>query len=171
MQFRSPPLTLFQKQCDSPVYPNDLVIRVQPFSIRYRPDPANPNQGWTYDVLGPLETIQSVRGTSQAERDSFDLNMAVKNAEAACAADPNQIDIVWTNFMFHPAEQYQPPMSWHLTTDQKEEIEEAWIDFVDRWSRPDRPQEASFAPIPNHRKETPLQTVEKFFARVTPPSK
>jgi glucose-6-phosphate 1-dehydrogenase len=30
VQFRSPPLTLFQKQCESPVYPNDLIIRVQP---------------------------------------------------------------------------------------------------------------------------------------------
>ena len=30
VRFRSPPLTLFQKQCDSPVYPNDLIIKVQP---------------------------------------------------------------------------------------------------------------------------------------------
>ena len=30
VRFRSPPLTLFQKQCESPVYPNDLLIRVQP---------------------------------------------------------------------------------------------------------------------------------------------
>lgn len=30
VRFRSPPLTLFQKQCEFPVYPNDLVIRVQP---------------------------------------------------------------------------------------------------------------------------------------------
>jgi glucose-6-phosphate 1-dehydrogenase len=30
VRFRSPPLTLFQKQCESAVYPNDLVIRVQP---------------------------------------------------------------------------------------------------------------------------------------------
>jgi glucose-6-phosphate 1-dehydrogenase len=30
VRFRTPPLTLFQKQCDSPVFPNDLVIRVQP---------------------------------------------------------------------------------------------------------------------------------------------
>jgi glucose-6-phosphate 1-dehydrogenase len=30
VRFRSPPLTLFQKQCEAPVYPNDLVIRVQP---------------------------------------------------------------------------------------------------------------------------------------------
>jgi glucose-6-phosphate 1-dehydrogenase len=30
VRFRSPPLTLFQKQCDSPVYANDLVIRIQP---------------------------------------------------------------------------------------------------------------------------------------------
>ncbi len=30
VRFRSPPLALFQKQCDAPVYPNDLIIRVQP---------------------------------------------------------------------------------------------------------------------------------------------
>lgn len=30
VRFRSPPLTLFQKQCQSPVFPNDLIIRVQP---------------------------------------------------------------------------------------------------------------------------------------------
>jgi glucose-6-phosphate 1-dehydrogenase len=30
VRFRSPPQTLFQKQCESPVYPNDLIIRVQP---------------------------------------------------------------------------------------------------------------------------------------------
>jgi len=30
IRFRSPPLTLFQKQCESPLFPNDLVIRVQP---------------------------------------------------------------------------------------------------------------------------------------------
>jgi glucose-6-phosphate 1-dehydrogenase len=30
IRFKSPPLTLFQKQCESPVFPNDLIIRVQP---------------------------------------------------------------------------------------------------------------------------------------------
>jgi glucose-6-phosphate 1-dehydrogenase len=30
VRFRSPPLTLFQKSCQTPVRPNDLVIRVQP---------------------------------------------------------------------------------------------------------------------------------------------
>lgn len=30
VRFRSPPQTLFQKQCESPVYPNDMIIRVQP---------------------------------------------------------------------------------------------------------------------------------------------
>lgn len=30
VRFRSPPQALFQKQCETPVYPNDLVIRVQP---------------------------------------------------------------------------------------------------------------------------------------------
>jgi glucose-6-phosphate 1-dehydrogenase len=30
VRFRSPPLTLFQKQSDAHIYPNDLIIRVQP---------------------------------------------------------------------------------------------------------------------------------------------
>ena len=30
VRFRSPPLTLFQKQCESPVYPNDLIVHVAP---------------------------------------------------------------------------------------------------------------------------------------------
>ncbi|HEX4793261.1 MAG TPA: glucose-6-phosphate dehydrogenase [Humisphaera sp.] len=30
VRFRSPPLALFQKQCETAVYPNDLIIRVQP---------------------------------------------------------------------------------------------------------------------------------------------
>lgn len=30
VRFRSPPLTLFQKQFDTEVYPNDLIIRIQP---------------------------------------------------------------------------------------------------------------------------------------------
>jgi glucose-6-phosphate 1-dehydrogenase len=30
VRFRSPPLTLFQKQCETEVYSNDLIIRVQP---------------------------------------------------------------------------------------------------------------------------------------------
>jgi glucose-6-phosphate 1-dehydrogenase len=30
IRFRSPPLTLFRKQCETPVFPNDLIIRVQP---------------------------------------------------------------------------------------------------------------------------------------------
>jgi glucose-6-phosphate 1-dehydrogenase len=30
VRFRSPPQTLFQKQCDAPVYPNDLIIRIAP---------------------------------------------------------------------------------------------------------------------------------------------
>ena len=30
IRFRSPPMTLFQTQCQTPVYPNDLIVRVSP---------------------------------------------------------------------------------------------------------------------------------------------
>ncbi len=146
-----------------------LVIRVQPFSIKWRADSAQLRESWTYDLLGPLETIQNARGASQAERNSFDLNLVTSAAAADREKNPDAIQIVWTNFMFHPDEHYTPPMSWHLTASQKHEVSEAWKDLVTNWDRPERPQQAELGPIPNRRREPPLKTVDKFFTRVKAP--
>jgi len=60
-----------------------LVIRVQPFSIKWRSDPAQlRGKVGRNDILGPLETIQNARGASQAERNSFDLNLVTSAAAA-----------------------------------------------------------------------------------------
>jgi hypothetical protein len=146
-----------------------LVIRIQPFSVQSHPAPADPNKGWTYDVLGPLDTLQNVRSASQAERDDFDLNLLAKSKDS-CPTEPenpNQIEIIWTNFMFHPGPGYITPFSWHLTTSQKSEIHEGWRDVIYNWNRANRPRKSKLATIRNHRPEdSPLATVDLFFPRV-----
>src|SRR5207302_9135574 len=86
--------------------------------------------------------------------------------------DPNQIDIVWTKFMFEPSPDYITPFSWHLTTSQKAEIHEAWR-YIKAWgkvdeaaNRPKRPRKSKTAPIRNNRQESPLATLDQFFPRV-----
>ena len=101
-----------------------------------------------------------------AERNDFDLNLVASHNEASTTNDPNEIDIVWTAFQFDPQRSYITPFSWHLTTSQKEEIHQIWRDLLDPRS-PDRPSKSKLAPIQNHRQESPLATVDRFFPRVT----
>ena len=142
-----------------------LVIRITPFSVESTPAPAEPNQGWTYDVLGPLDTLQNVRSASQAERNDFDLNLLATAKAPSTTNDPNQIDIVWTKFMFQPGPGYVTPFSWHLTTSQKNEIAESWKDLIHVGHRPHRPHRSKLAAIHNRRQESPLATVDRFFPR------
>jgi hypothetical protein len=143
-----------------------LVIRIQPFSVKKRPAPAEPGKGWTYGLLGPLDTLENVRSTLHAERNDFDLNLVASHNEASTTNDPNEIDIVWTAFQFHPSAGYITPFSWHLTTSQKEEIHQVWRDLLDPKDRLDRPSKSKLAPIQNHRQESPLATLDRFFPRI-----
>ena len=66
VRFRSPPLTLFQKQCETPVYPNDLIIRVQPDEgISWRLNGKVP--GGTMNIK-PVRWISSTRPPSRSSR-------------------------------------------------------------------------------------------------------
>jgi hypothetical protein len=143
-----------------------LVIRIQPFAIQSQPAPAEAGSGWTYNVLGPLETLENVRSALHAERNDFDLNVLASANSPSTTNDPNQIDIVWTSFMFDPTPGYITPFSWHLTTSQKEEIHEAWRALVDDGKQPSRRRRSRVAPIRNHRGESPLTTVDQFFPRL-----
>ncbi|HKD35940.1 MAG TPA: hypothetical protein VKB78_04040, partial [Pirellulales bacterium] len=144
-----------------------LVIRIQPFKISMQPAPAEAGSSWTYNVLGPLETLENVRSALHAERNDFDLNVLASANSPSTTNDPNQIDIVWTSFMFNPPDDYITPFSWHLTTSQKEEIHNAWKDLVSDGKQPTRRHKSKAAPIRNHRSdESPLATVDQFFPRV-----
>lgn len=58
-----------------------LVIRIEPFPPEKAPT-AETRNGWLYEALGPITTIQNVRVASQAERNSFDLRLFVEESEA-----------------------------------------------------------------------------------------
>jgi hypothetical protein len=148
-----------------------LVIRIQPFKISAQPAPADIGMSWSYNVIGPLETLENVRSALHAERNDFDLNVLASAKSPSTTNDPNQIDIVWTNFTFHPSDDYITPFSWHLTTSQKAEIQEAWDwlkaegGVLDRSMRSRMARRAKAAPIHNNRGESPFATVDQFFPR------
>jgi hypothetical protein len=150
-----------------------LVIRIQPFTIQAHPAPAETGKSWSYNVLGPLETLENVRSALHAERNDFDLNLLASANTPSTTNDPNQIDIVWTKFMFQPGQNYITPFSWHLTTSQKAEIHDAWTELVEKSdepgqdpSHPYRRRKPRAAPIRNQRQESPLATLDQFFPRV-----
>jgi hypothetical protein len=150
-----------------------LVIRIQPFTIQAHPAPAETGNGWSYNVLGPLETLENVRSALHAERNDFDLNLLASANTPSTTNAPNLIDIVWTNFMFKPSAGYITPFSWHLTTSQKAAIHDAWRELVEtsdvsgqESSHPHRPRKSRVAPIQSQGEESPLATVDHFFPRV-----
>ncbi len=149
-----------------------LVIRIQPFSIAPQPAPAEAGMSWSYNVLGPLETLENVRSALHAERNDFDLNVLASANAPSTTNDPNQIDIVWTKFMFHPSKDYVTPFSWHLTASQKAEIGEAWEwlkangGVSDPRAHSWRRRKSGVDAIHNHRQETAFATIDQFFRRL-----
>ncbi|CAN5463494.1 glucose-6-phosphate dehydrogenase [soil metagenome] len=120
VRFRSPPLTLFQKQCESAVYPNDLIIRVQPEEgISWRMNGKVPGgtlniQPVALDML--YKTTFHVEPPEAYERLIFDSmigdqTLFIRGDEAEAAwkvVDP--IEQGWAESTT-PAEQYAPG-SW-----------------------------------------------------------
>jgi hypothetical protein len=106
-----------------------VIVRILPFPASDKPQPAKADQGWTYEVLGPIDTMSNVRTASQTERNDFDLDLVV-SSENAGATSSNKIPILVAPFEFRPSGDYTTPLSWHLTTSQKKEIRETWQSLV-----------------------------------------
>ena len=102
-----------------------VIVRILPFPASDQPPPAKPNQGWTYEVLGPIDTIGNVRTASQTERNDFDLELLTAGSDSNTAS-PQAIPILVAAFEFRPSGNYLTPLSWHLTTSQKMEIQQTW---------------------------------------------
>jgi hypothetical protein len=148
-----------------------VIVRILPFLLSDQPATAKPSQGWTYEVLGPIDTIQNVRIASQAERNDFDLELLTTPMEAFPNDNDGTIPIFWTSFMFKPREGYVAPLSWHLTTSQKEELRQAWNDLIGGSTpRAVFPAAGSAAtktahrlPVATERSLTALDTLDQFF--------
>jgi hypothetical protein len=148
-----------------------LIIRILPFALHEQPDDAKPNQGWTYELLGPIDTIENVRTASQSERNDFDLELLTTPFEEVpvdrdVGGRGDTLPIYWTSFMFEPSDGYVAPLSWHLTTSQKQELRQAWDDLKQGGASQAAAAKANRLPIANRRSQSALTTLDRFFERV-----
>ncbi|HEV3024309.1 MAG TPA: hypothetical protein VGX76_17660, partial [Pirellulales bacterium] len=131
---------------------------------------AKPNQGWTYELLGPIDTIENVRAASQSERNDFDLELLTTPVEKGPTEESvrrgGTLPIYWTSFMFQPSEGYVAPLSWHLTTSQKEELRQAWDDLMQSATNRAAATTGPHTPIAKGRSQTAFRTLDQFFDRV-----
>jgi glucose-6-phosphate 1-dehydrogenase len=146
VRFRSPPLALFQKQCDSPVYSNDLIIRVQPEEgISWRlngkvPGGAMNIKPVAMDML--YKTTFNVEPPEAYERLIYDATLGDQTlfirgdeAEAAWAViDP--IEQAWANSKNAPQE--YAPGTWgpQRAMDLIEHDGRRWLHTVDGEAEP-----------------------------------
>jgi hypothetical protein len=118
----------YEDSADRP-FDRIVIVRILPFPRNDRPSAAKLDQGWTYEVLGPIDTIGNVRTASQAERNDFDLDLLAIRVQAGGSDDVGgKIPIYSTSFEFEPPDGSLAPLSWHLTTRQKATVRQAWDD-------------------------------------------
>jgi len=84
--------------------------------------PAKPAAGsswsWQKQLVAPIETLLQVRTSSQQTRDTIELEMAQEYLRN------RNVDVTAVPFLF--ASKTPPPLSWHLTTGQVQEISDSW---------------------------------------------
>lgn len=82
---------------------------------------------WQKQLVGPIETILHVRSSSQQVRESIELGMVRKYLSSA---DPKagEVSVSVTPEPFLFWSESAPPLSWHLTKQQRKEIGGSWAD-------------------------------------------
>jgi hypothetical protein len=101
--------------------PDNPIKCVLVLQIRAAP-PDQPNQrnnkrGWLYQIFAPLATMLHVRNAGQFSHNQVEIGLLDQ------VRFPNHVEIKSVVFEFSGK---NPPLSWHLTQRQKEEIEQAW---------------------------------------------
>jgi hypothetical protein len=99
------------------VYRRKAVAFVQIRSGPLRSDAAIKDRGWLYELIGPLQTLLSVRVAGQRERAENELRFLQR---LWCG---NQVEIRRFTFAF---ERPKPPLSWQLTRAQTEALDTEW---------------------------------------------
>jgi len=90
---------------------------------------AHEEEGWLsehlgkvfYQVIAPAETAMNVRSTGQRTHNAVELELLREK----WAKGDHPVEIVPAHFVFDGTE---PPLSWHLTKEDKQEIEAQWQD-------------------------------------------
>jgi len=88
--------------------------------------PSREKQGsswsWQKQLVGPIETLLHVRTSSQQLRDSIERDMA----HDYLASEPTKVSVTTISFLF--ASKEPPPLSWHLTKHQIDQIRDSWLE-------------------------------------------
>ena len=97
-----------------------IVIDAEPGSGKF-----GSKWSWQRQLVGPVETLLNVRSSSQQVRESIELRMARKYlADLDMSGKLNLDHVIPERFLF--GSKSEPPLSWHLTREQKKEIGGAW---------------------------------------------
>lgn len=83
---------------------------------------AGADRGWFFQILAPALTLLNVRTSGQIAHNDIELNL-LQQKWASCG-----VQIVTVPFTFPGT---NPPLSWHLTEEQKRVIQEAWSGQMD----------------------------------------
>src|SRR6266478_999781 len=111
--------------------PGNPVRRVLIIEIRASPPAAEPPRlswrGWPFQAYAPISAMLNVRDTGQLPRNQEELDI-LRRFAASC-----KIDIEDSVFEYRPED---APLSWHLSPNDKKEIENIW-----RSSDTDKPRQ------------------------------
>jgi hypothetical protein len=99
-----------------------LLIEIRDSKIEGGPRAAKGSQGWFQQLRAPVATLLHVRDTAQRNRNQTDVELLRQ------ALSRLGVDLVSAIFEYPNAD---TPLSWHLTSDQKNQIDADWkAEFV-----------------------------------------
>jgi hypothetical protein len=118
-----------------------LVVQIRAFPVgdderQPRKQPAT-QRGWFYQAFAPVSTLMNVRTAGQFAHNQVEFDLLQKVLKS------RNIDLINAEFEFQsqppnnpPAscegvrQRYTPPLSWHLTTQQKNAVRQEWERFI-----------------------------------------
>jgi hypothetical protein len=101
-----------------------LVIQLRSSPPDEQADPAG-FQGWFFQTLAPVLALYQVRGTTQLSRNGEELYLLSETGR--------NVEIQTAVFSYNHVDSAgnpdSPPLSWHMTQEEKEHIRQAWESY------------------------------------------
>lgn len=85
------------------------------------------DKGWFMEWIGPLQAVYSVRDSTQASRNSKEVELLAKRGKRK-GIDIKSLAISFPERNLTTKKEYKQPLSWKLTEQQKENLQSGWED-------------------------------------------
>lgn len=85
------------------------------------------DKGWFMEWIGPLQAVYSVRDSTQASRNSKEVELLAKRGKRK-GIDIKSFAISFPERNLTTKKEYKQPLSWKLTEEQKENLQSGWED-------------------------------------------